>query len=94
MLCRRGSCRGALADWRRAAESFPPRAPANEPGWGRAEVWGWLGRTLLGDGKADAARDALQRALQDRKDVWWAREIALPQAARPRQHFTPASAGS
>ena len=94
MLCRRGSSRGALADWRRAAESFPPRAPANEPGWGRAEVWGWLGGTLLGDGKADAARDALQRALQDRKDFWWAREIALPQATRPRQHFTPASAGS
>jgi tetratricopeptide (TPR) repeat protein len=81
----------ALADWRRAAESFPQRPPANEPEWGRAEVWAWLGGTLLSDGKPAQAREAVQRALQDRKDFWWAREIALPQATHPRQHVTAGS---
>jgi hypothetical protein len=72
----------ALADWRRAAESFPRKPPANEPEWGRAEAWAWLGGTLLTDGKPDAAREALEHALADRKDFWWARVIALPQAMR------------
>ena len=72
----------ALADWRRAAESFPRRAAADEPEWGRAESWAWLGGTLLVDGKLDEAKDALERALADRKDFWWARVIALPQATR------------
>jgi len=72
----------ALADWRRAAESFPRRPPPNEPEWGRAEAWAWLGGTLLTDGKADRAKEALEHALADRKDFWWARQIALPQATR------------
>jgi tetratricopeptide (TPR) repeat protein len=72
----------ALADWRRAAESFPRRARADEPEWGRAEAWAWLGGTLLVDGKPDQAKDALEHAIADRKDFWWARAIALPQAAR------------
>ena len=72
----------ALADWRRAAESFPPRPAPDEPEWGRAEAWAWLGGTLLADGKPEQAKDALERALADRKDFWWARAIALPQATR------------
>jgi hypothetical protein len=72
----------ALADWRRAAESFPRRPPADEPEWGRAEAWAWLGGTLLADGKPDQAREALEHAVADRKDFWWARMIALPQATR------------
>jgi tetratricopeptide (TPR) repeat protein len=76
----------ALADWRRAAESFPRRPSANEPEWGRAEAWAWLGGTLLVDGKPDQAKAALEQALADRKDFWWARVIALPQAALSRTH--------
>jgi hypothetical protein len=72
----------ALADWRRAAESFPAKPPANEPEWGRAEAWAWLGGTLLTDGKPAEAKAALERALQDRKDFWWVKQIALPQATR------------
>lgn len=72
----------ALADWRRAAESFPARPSPSEPEWGRAEAWAWLGGTLLNDGKPAEAKFALERALADRKDFWWARQIALPQAAR------------
>jgi tetratricopeptide (TPR) repeat protein len=72
----------ALVEWRQAAESFPARPPANTPEWGRAEAWAWLGGTLLADGKPDQARAALERALADRKDFWWARVIALPQATR------------
>ena len=72
----------ALADWRRAAESFPERPSPNEPEWGRAEAWAWLGGTLLTDGKPDQAKEALERALAVRKDFWWARTIALPQATR------------
>ena len=72
----------ALADWRRAAESFPGKPPANEPAWGRAEAWAWLGGTLLTDGKPSEAKAALERALADRPDFWWARQIALPQASR------------
>jgi hypothetical protein len=74
----------ALVSWREAAESFPQKSPANEPEWGRAEAWAWLGGTLLADGKHEAARDPLERAVADRKDFWWARQIALPQAARSR----------
>jgi tetratricopeptide (TPR) repeat protein len=74
----------ALVSWRQAAESFPKRPPANEPEWGRAEAWAWLGGTLLADGKRDQAKDALEHAIADRKDFWWARDIALPQAARSR----------
>ena len=72
----------ALADWRRAAESFPEKPPANEPEWGRAEAWAWLGGTLLNDGKPAEAKAALERALADRRDFWWAKQIALPQATR------------
>jgi tetratricopeptide (TPR) repeat protein len=72
----------ALADWRRAAESFPARPSPNEPEWGRAEAWAWLGGTLLNDGKPAEAKAALERALADRKDFWWAKQIALPQARR------------
>ena len=72
----------ALADWRKAAESFPDHAPANEPEWGRAEAWAWLGGTLLNDGKPAEAKAALEQALSVRKDFWWVRQIALPQATR------------
>jgi hypothetical protein len=74
----------ALVSWREAAESFPPTPPANEPEWGRAEAWAWLGGTLLADGKPVEAKGALERAVADRKDFWWARDIALPQAVRSR----------
>lgn len=74
----------ALVSWRQAAEAFPGRPPANEPEWGRAEAWAWLGGTLLADGKPAEARVALEHAIADRKDFWWARDIALPQAARSR----------
>ena len=76
----------ALADWRKAAESFPERAPANEPEWGRAEAWAWLGGTLINDGKPAEAKAALERALTIRKDFWWAKQIALPQATRLSSH--------
>lgn len=72
----------ALADWRKAAESFPARAPADEPEWGRAEAWAWLGGTLLNDGKPAEAKAALEQALSVRKDFWWVHQIALPQATR------------
>jgi hypothetical protein len=74
----------ALVSWRQAAEAFPRKPPANEPEWGRAEAWAWLGGTLLADGKPAEARDALEHAIADRKDFWWARDIALPQATRSR----------
>jgi hypothetical protein len=74
----------ALVSWRQAAESFPARAPANEPEWGRAEAWAWLGGTLLADGDPAAAKVALKHAIAERKDFWWARDIALPQATRSR----------
>jgi hypothetical protein len=74
----------ALVAWRAAAESFPRRAPADEPEWGRAEAWAWLGGTLLADGKPADARDPLERAIAERKDFWWARDIALPQATLSR----------
>jgi hypothetical protein len=74
----------ALESWRQAAEAFPKLSPANEPEWGRAEAWAWLGGTLLADGKPTAAKEALERAVADRKDFWWARDIALPQATRSR----------
>lgn len=74
----------ALVDWRAAAEAFPRRPPANEPEWGRAEAWAWLGGTLLADGKPAEAKEALEHAIADRKDFWWARDIALPQATRTR----------
>jgi hypothetical protein len=79
----------ALVDWRAAAEAFPRRPPANEPEWGRAEAWAWLGGTLLADGKPAEAKDALEHAIADRKDFWWARDIALPQAARSRSSHSP-----
>lgn len=72
----------ALADWRRAAESFPLRPSPDEPEWGRAEAWAWLGGTFLVDGQPERAKEALERAIADRKDFWWARVIALPQATR------------
>jgi hypothetical protein len=74
----------ALTAWRKAAEAFPRTAPANEPAWGRAEAWAWLGGTLLVDGKPAQAKDALEHAIAERKDFWWARDIALPQASRSR----------
>jgi hypothetical protein len=74
----------ALASWREAAESFPKKPSVTEPEWGRAEAWAWLGGTLLADGKPAAAKDALEHAIADRKDFWWARDVALPQAARSR----------
>ena len=74
----------ALVSWREAAASFPAHPPAGEPEWGKAEAWAWLGGTLLADGQPAAAKDALEQAVADRKDFWWARDIALPQAARPR----------
>jgi len=74
----------ALASWREAADAFPKRPSATEPQWGRAEAWAWLGGTLLVDGKPAEAKIALERAIADRKDFWWARDIALPQATRPR----------
>lgn len=70
----------ALVSWREAAAAFPEKPPAKEPEWGRAEAWAWLGGTLLADGKPAAAKDALERAVAIRKDFWWARVIALPQA--------------
>ena len=74
----------ALVSWREAATSFPQKPAANEPEWGRAETWAWLGGTLLSDGKFTQAKDALEHAVADRKDFWWARDIALPQATRSR----------
>jgi hypothetical protein len=78
----------ALASWREAADAFPRKPPANEPEWGRAEAWAWLGGTLLVDGKPAEAKDALEHAIADRKDFWWARDIALPQATRTRASHT------
>ena len=80
----------ALVSWREAAASFPQKPPANGPEWGRAESWAWLGGTLLAEGKHAEAKDALEKAIADRKDFWWAREIALPQAARSRTSHAPA----
>jgi hypothetical protein len=80
----------ALVSWRQAAEAFPRKPPANEPEWGRAEAWAWLGGTLLTDGKPAAAKEALERAVADRRDFWWARDIALPQATRSRTPHNPA----
>ena len=80
----------ALVSWREAAASFPRKPPATAPEWGRAEAWAWLGGTLLADGKHAEAKDALEKAIADRKDFWWAREIALPQAARSRTSHAPA----
>ena len=74
----------ALVSWRDAAEAFPAKPNANEPEWGRAEAWAWLGGTLLADGKPAEAKVALEHAIADRKDFWWARDIALPQAVRSR----------
>ena len=74
----------ALVSWRQAAEAFPRKPSADEPEWGRAEAWAWLGGTLLADGKPAEAKVALEHAVADRKDFWWARDIALPQAARSR----------
>jgi hypothetical protein len=74
----------ALVSWRQAAEAFPRKSAENEPEWGRAEAWAWLGGTLLVDGKPAEAKDALEHAIADRKDFWWARDIALPQASRSR----------
>jgi hypothetical protein len=74
----------ALVSWRQAAEAFPGKPSADEPEWGRAEAWAWLGGTLLVDGKPVEAKDALERAVADRRDFWWARDIALPQATRTR----------
>ena len=74
----------ALVSWREAAASFPTKPSANEPEWGRAETWAWLGGTLLMDGKPAEAKTALEHAIADRKDFWWARAIVLPQATRSR----------
>jgi hypothetical protein len=74
----------ALVSWRQASEAFPQKAPPDEPEWGRAEAWAWLGGTLLADGRTEEAQAALRRALADREDFWWARDIALPQASRSR----------
>jgi hypothetical protein len=74
----------ALVAWREAASGFPERPPADEPEWGKAEAWGWLGGTLLADGKPAQAKDALVHAIADRKDFWWVRHIALPQATGSR----------
>ena len=35
-------------------------------------------------------RSTAARAIADRKDFWWARDIALPQAARSRTSHSPA----
>jgi hypothetical protein len=80
----------ALVSWREAAEAFPRKPSANEPEWGRAEAWAWLGGTLLADGKHAEAKDALEKAIADRRDFWWARDIALPQATRSRTSHGPA----
>jgi hypothetical protein len=74
----------ALVSWRQAAEAFPRKPSGDEPEWGRAEAWAWLGGTLLADGKPAEAKTALEHAVADRKDFWWARDIALPQASRSR----------
>jgi hypothetical protein len=74
----------ALASWRDAAAAFPEKPSANEPEWGRAEAWAWLGGTLLADGKPAEAKEALERAVAVRKDFWWVRDIALPQATHAR----------
>jgi hypothetical protein len=74
----------ALVSWGQAAEAFPGKPSPNEPEWGRAEAWAWLGGTLLADGKPAEAKIALEHAIADRKDFWWARDIALPQATRSR----------
>jgi hypothetical protein len=79
----------ALVSWREAAEAFPRKPPADEPEWGRAEAWAWLGGTLLADGKPAEAKEALAHAVADRKDFWWARDIALPQATRTRASHGP-----
>jgi hypothetical protein len=74
----------ALVSWRQEAEAFQRKPSANEPEWGRAEVWGWLGGTLLLDGKPAEAKTALEHAVAERKDFWWARHIAFPHGPRPR----------
>ena len=79
----------ALVSWREAAEAFPKKPSAREPEWGRAEAWAWLGGTLLADGKPAAAKNALEHAIADRKDFWWARDLALPQATRSRTSHAP-----
>ena len=80
----------ALVAWREAAATFPQKPDPHGPEWGRAETWAWLGGTLLADGKHAEAKDALEKAVADRKDFWWAREIALPQATRSRTSHGPA----
>ena len=79
----------ALVSWRQAAEAFPSKPRDDEPEWGRAEAWAWLGGTLLADGKPAEARIALERAIAERGDFWWARDIALPQATRSRMSHRP-----
>jgi hypothetical protein len=74
----------SLKAWEEAARSFPAHPVAGAPEWGRAESWAWLGAALLSDGNPAGARAALERAVADRKDFWWAREIALPQALHSR----------
>ena len=98
MVLRPGSTRevkdAALVSWREAAGAFPGKPPANEPEWGRAEAWAWLGGTLLTDGKPAEAKAALERAVADRKDFWWARDIALPQAIRAARRMHPGAEGA
>ncbi len=52
--------------------------------WGAAESWAWLGGAMLADGNPTGAKAALERAVADRYDFWWARNIALPQATNSR----------
>ena len=69
--------------WRELARGFPS-STAQEPEWGRAESWGWLGAVLLARGRPAEAAEAFGRALDDRPDFWWVRVVALPQARASR----------
>jgi tetratricopeptide (TPR) repeat protein len=77
-----GSVEQAEKDLCRALELFEKEDPRLRwPNWGHAEIYGWLGYTLVRKDELAEARELYEKALELEPDYRWVRETLLEELA-------------
>lgn len=73
----------AIEQLHAALDQFEDAAPSDPlaPQWGHADAYAWLGIAHLEAGRTDAARAALEKALEVRAGYAWVEQVLLPKVA-------------
>lgn len=76
-----GSTKGAIKEFKKAAELFRTCQPKNKlmPGWGHAEVYAWLGNAYKKAEMYKKTKMAYKQALKVDPDYGWVKHKLLPE---------------